>query len=76
MKYGNMAVDQDNYLKNSNNGIFKRDMVFCVLIVIFIIILERYVNRSDTKETVQKSAAGEDATFFDSKKDFFARSST
>jgi len=47
--YGNMAVDSDVYLK-TNNGIFKGDMVICLLVVIFIIIIERYVNRSDTKQ--------------------------
>jgi len=50
--YGQMGVDEANYLKNSNNNIFKGDMVIVLLIVILIIVMERYVNRSDTKAVV------------------------
>jgi hypothetical protein len=49
--YGNLSVDQSQFLKNSenNNNIFKGDMATCLLIVIIVVILERYVNRTDTK---------------------------
>jgi len=66
--YGQMAVDQDNYLDNSNNNIFKGDMVICLIVVIAVIIIERYVSRSDTK-SVNKNASltgDEDARFFSS----------
>lgn len=44
-----MGVDQDNYLENSNNNIFKGDMVMCLMVIVAIIIIERYISRSDTK---------------------------
>lgn len=44
-----MAVDSSDYLKNQNSSIFKGDMIIVLLIVIFVIIVERYCNRSDTK---------------------------
>lgn len=49
--YGEFSVDQANYLKDGkqNISIFKGDMVVCLLIIITVIIIERYANRSDTK---------------------------
>jgi hypothetical protein len=51
-----MSVDQADYLVGSknNNSIFKGDMVLCLLTVIAVIVIERYVNRSDTKAVEQK----------------------
>jgi hypothetical protein len=56
MKYGDLSVDQSKYLDNKKNSsnIFKGDMASCLLIVIFTIILERYVSRTDTKPIVKK----------------------
>lgn len=75
--YGKLSVDQANYLQNSaGNNIFKGDMVICLLIVITVIIIERYVNRSDTKAVEKKSLVEEtDPSFFD-KDDFFGKAST
>jgi len=65
MCYGHMSVDQADYLAGSTNSegkanhnnsssIFKGDMVLCLLTVITVIVIERYVNRSDTKAIEQK----------------------
>lgn len=79
--YGSLSVDQANYLKNSknNNSIFKGDMVICLLVVIAIIITERYVNRSDTKAISNKGGSiaseGEKKSFF-GQDEIFKKSST
>jgi hypothetical protein len=46
-----MSVDQSEFLDSvkSNNNIFKGEMAVVLILVITIIIIERYVNRSDTK---------------------------
>jgi hypothetical protein len=56
LKYGELSVDQQNYLsdKSNSSNIFKGDMATCLLIVIIVIILERYVNRTDTKPVINK----------------------
>lgn len=56
-----MSVDQADYLANSknNNSIFKGNMVICLLTVILVIVIERYVNRSDTKAVDQKGFSNE-----------------
>ena len=76
--YGSMSVDQTNYLKNSSNvnSIFKGDMVICLLTVITIIVIERYVNRSDTKAVDQKGLVADKNNSFFSQEDMFARTST
>lgn len=68
MKYGQMSVDQATYLKNSNNSIFKGDMVICLLFIILVILIERYIGRSDTKEVNQNT----NLTSADSEKKFFS----
>jgi len=77
--YGHMGVDQANYLKGSGNAssIFKGDMVKCLLTIIVIMIIERYVNRSDTKAVRQQKRSIEetDDGFF-GKTDGFKRAST
>lgn len=51
--YGNMSIDQSNYLNKKaaadSVGIFKGNMIVCLLGVITLIFLERYMNRTDTK---------------------------
>jgi len=79
MCYGHMSVDQGDYLTNSknNNSIFKGDMVLCLLTVIVIIVIERYVNRSDTKAVDQKGFESEqDKSGFFKQEAMFERSST
>jgi len=71
MCYDDMSVDQDNYLKNSNNNIFKGDMVICLICVIVVIIIERYVNRTDTKVVSQQAASFDGDQKFFNKDDFF-----
>ena len=71
MFYGQMSVDQANYLKNSNSNIFRGDMVICLLVVILVIIVERYVGRTDTKAvTKQSNLTDTDKKFFDEQKFF------
>lgn len=53
INYGQMAVDEENYLKNQNTNIFKGDMIICLLTIIAVIVIERYCNRSDTKALAQ-----------------------
>jgi hypothetical protein len=76
MKYGSMSVDANDYLKNQNGGVFKGDMIGCLLVVIFVIIVERYCNRSDTKAVAQSTrlVSEGDRKFFE--KDDFFRSTT
>jgi len=83
MCYGHMSVDQADYLADSknNNSIFKGDMVLCLLTVIVIIVIERYVNRSDTKAVEQKggrlgSEGEQDKSSFFSQDSMFERTST
>jgi hypothetical protein len=76
--YGNMAVDQSNYLANSSNvkTIFRGDMVLCLLTIILIIIIERYVNRSDTKAVDQRKREISAESSYFGKDDGFKRSTT
>jgi hypothetical protein len=77
--YGQMSVDQADYLKNSknNSSIFQGNMVICLLVVILVIVLERYVNRSDTKAVDQKGFESEkDKSSFFSPDSLFERTST
>jgi len=79
MCYGHMSVDQAEYLTNSknNNSIFKGDMVICLLTVIVIMVIERYVNRSDTKAVDQKGFESEqDKPGFFGQDTLFERTST
>lgn len=77
--YGNFSVDQANYLVGSKNNIsiFKGDMVICLITITTIIVIERYVNRSDTKP-VQQQGFHEDraAQDFFSDNEMFKRTST
>lgn len=49
--YSSISVDQASLLDSvkSSNNIFKGEMAVSLIVVIIIIIIERYVNRSDTK---------------------------
>lgn len=47
--FGKIAVDID-MLFPQNSNIFRGNMVVCLLALIFLIILERYMNRSNTFE--------------------------
>lgn len=79
MCYGHMSVDQADYLRHSknNNSIFKGNMVICLLTVILVIVIERYVNRSDTKAVDQKGFENEsDKSSFFSQDNLFERTST
>jgi len=60
LHYGQLSVDVNDYLKNSNNNIFRGDMVVCLICVITVIIVERYVNRSDTKSIAQNASLKND----------------
>jgi len=48
-----MSIDQSNYLNKKaaadSVSIFKGNMIVCLLGVITLIFLERYMNRTDTK---------------------------
>ena len=48
--YSSISVDQASLLDSvkSSNNIFKGEMAVSLIVVIIIIIIERYVNRSDT----------------------------
>lgn len=81
MCYGHMSVDQADYLRGkgmkNNNSIFKGNMVICLLTVILVIVIERYVNRSDTKAVDQKGFENEsDKSSFFSQDSLFERTST
>ena len=47
-----MTVNESSLLKGAGkaNNIFKSQMAIMLIIIIVIIILERYINRSDTKK--------------------------
>ena len=79
MFYGEFSVDQANYLKDGrqNISIFKGDMVMCLMIIITIIVIERYANRSDTKPVKLHGLQDEKSqqNFF-SESEMFKRSST
>ena len=70
MCYSSISVDQASLLDSvkSSNNIFKGEMAVSLIVVIIIIIVERYVNRSDTKAVEQK---GFDAKSSNSKEGFF-----
>lgn len=48
-----MTINEDALLKGAAkaNNIFKGQMAIMMIIIIIIIVLERYINRSDTKKT-------------------------
>lgn len=65
--YSMISVDQAALLdsvKDSNN-IFKGEMAVTLIIVIAIIIIERYVNRSDTKAMSKKNLDNQTQFFKD-----------
>jgi len=51
-------------------------MVECLLIIILVIIIERYVNRSDTKAVHQKGLSEDSQNSFFNKDDMFVKAST
>lgn len=57
LNYSKMSVDQTEYLSSlkESNSIFQGEMAVVLIFVILIIIIERYVNRSDTKAINQNS---------------------
>ena len=78
--YSSISVDQATLLDSvkSSNNIFKGEMAISLIVVIIIIIIERYVNRSDTKAVSQKGIdtdGGKKSKFF-SEADMFKRTST
>ena len=67
-----ITVDQTELLDaaKGNSNLFKGDMAIMVLIVLTIMIIERYVNRCDTKAVDNKSLIDDaDAKSFFSKKE-------
>jgi len=77
--FNNLTVSQADLLpgaKESNN-IFKGDMSICLLLMILLIILERYINRTDTKavEDTQQERRANHSSVFGTQK-YFERSST
>lgn len=74
-----MTVDQANYLKHAskNAEIFKGNMIMMLIAIITLIIFERILNRTDTKEVKAKSGSLEDEgqSFF-GKEEMFKKAST
>jgi hypothetical protein len=64
--FGKIAVDID-MLFRGNSNIFRGNMVVCLLSLIFLIILERYMNRSNTFEKKQSIVSQEEQSSFFSK---------
>jgi hypothetical protein len=77
MFFGQFTVDQSNYLENSDNTsqIFEGSMVIMLLSFIMLIILERVLNRTDTKKVTKKSIINESKQFT-KKDDLFKKSQT
>jgi hypothetical protein len=69
-------LDSANF---SNSGIFNGAMALCLLTIVFIIFLERYISRTDTKaaesnkKTIKEEMEEDSKGFF---KDVFERSTT
>jgi len=75
-----MSIDQMNYLgkkaQKDNAGPLKGNMVICLVALISLMIIERYVNRTDTKEEKEgRISDGEKKNFFKNE-DMFKRAST
>ena len=64
--FGRIAVDID-MLFPANSNIFRGGMVICLLALIFLIILERYMNRSNTFERKENLVKHEEVSSFFSK---------
>lgn len=75
---GQMTVDQANYLKNSANNaeIFKGNMIITMFAIIILIIFERILNRTDTKEVQSKGSLDDENKSFFAKEELFKKSST
>ena len=75
-----ITVDQTELLDaaKGNSNLFKGDMAIMVLIVLTIMIIERYVNRCDTKAVDNKSLIddADDKNFFSKKEKGLQRLST
>ena len=75
-----MSIDQANYLGKKasadNAGLFKGNMVMCLVSIITLMIIERYVNRTDTMEEKEgRVSDGEKKNFF-KKEELFQKAST
>lgn len=64
--FGKIAVDIDMLFHKASN-IFRGSMVICLLALIFLIILERYMNRSNTFERKENLVKHEEVSSFFSK---------
>lgn len=80
LNFEQLYVSQSDLLESANfnnSGIFNGAMAVCLLTIVFIIFLERYISRTDTKaaEDDKKTIADdmEDKAYF---KDVFERSTT
>jgi len=77
-----LYVSQSDLLEGanfSNSGIFNGAMAVCLLTIVFIIILERYISRTDTKAPESSKKAIKDEIEAESRgyfKDVFERSTT
>lgn len=77
--YGKMSVDQASILGKAatdNAGPFKDDMVICLVSLILLMIVERYVNRTDTKAERESRISAVKAESFFKKDEMFQRAST
>jgi hypothetical protein len=78
--YGQMSIDSVNYLGKEaakhNPGLFKGNMILCLVSVIILMIIERYVNRTDTKAEKEKRISDKEKKSFFKKEDMFQRAST
>ena len=78
--YGQMSIDQNNYLSKKatkdNASLFKGNMVICLVSVIILMLIERYVNRTDTKEEKEGRISDKEKKSFFKKEEMFQRAST
>lgn len=75
MFFDKLTVNETEFLKGAQetNNIFKGEMSICLILIISIIILERYINRSDTKAEQKSilSKSHSDSQCFFNKEQFF-----
>ena len=69
MQYDSMTVNEFQLLKGAkeSSNIFKTPMALQIVFCVTIIIIERFVNRSDTKEVKDEIPTTKDASYFQSK---------
>lgn len=73
-----ISVDKTSLIESvrTSNKLFMGEMALCLVFVMSLIVVERYINRSDTKKTTQQGIEMGDKKSYVNKDKMFNRSST